>query len=324
MRTRNNLITERAGINYARVVVEGAGCLFKEINLQHDFGHDASILLVLDGEVQPREVALQVKSGQSYNSEDACHLPATAGHIDFWARHDLVTLGIVYDPEADAAYWIDLQAECRALMKLRNPGGATINFLKAAWNRFDADHFSTVLVPTLLGKAPTVPIFTALKWARASDFHTHDLGVRTLLARHKQAAATWSCLLEQFHSRTPDALSVGVPVGFAKLLGHCDIGDYTGKVDDEVRQLVQSSLKAFNADDIAKLLLMLDDDETFDRGQLGYAFLPLLGGRSDSMALLSELRNDSSRDADVRAKAELLLRWYQHDPEWWSFWLRDA
>lgn len=103
LRTRHNLVTERAGINHARVVVERSGSLFKEINLQHDFGHDATILLVIDGEVQPCEVALQVKSGQSYNTEFNCHLPATAGHIDFWAGHDLTTLGIVYDPEMDAA-----------------------------------------------------------------------------------------------------------------------------------------------------------------------------------------------------------------------------
>lgn len=324
MRTRDNLVTERAGINHVRAVVEGAGCLFKEINLQHDFGHDATILLVVDGEVQPREVALQVKSGQSYNGEDICYLPATAGHIDFWARHDLITLGVVYDPEADTAYWIDLQTECRARKQLRHTGGATINFAKAIWNRFDSDHFSTVLVPTLLGRAPTVPIATAIDWTRSSEPVTHDLGVRTLLARHKQAMATWACLLEEFDSRTPDTLSIDVPIGFAKLLGHCDIGDYTGKVGDGVRKPVQAALKAFSANDIAKLLLMLDEDETFDRGQLGYAFLPLLGGRSDSMDLLAQLRDDDGRDAEVRAKAEFLLRWYRHDPEWWSFWRRDA
>ncbi|EXS68137.1 DUF4365 domain-containing protein [Sphingobium sp. Ant17] len=324
MRTRENLITERAGINHARVVVERSGSLFKEINLQHDFGHDATIILVINGEVQPREVALQVKSGLSYNTEYKCHLPATAGHIDFWARHDLITLGIVYDPEVDAAYWIDLQSECSARKRAGHIGGATISFPKAAWNRFEVPHFSNVLVPMLLGQAPTIPLATALEWARASDPHTHVLGVRTLLVRHKQAAETWLCLLEEFHGRTPETLSIDIPVGFAKLLGHCDIGDYTGKVDDEVRQLVQIALNSFKVDDIAKMLLMLDDDETFDRGQLGYAFLPLLGGRSDSLALISELRDDDSRDAKVRELADCLLSLCRHDPEWWSLWLRAA
>jgi hypothetical protein len=130
--------------------------------------------------------------------------------------------------------------------------------------------------------------------------------------------------LEEFYSRKSDALSIEVPLGFARLLGHCDIGDYTGKVADEVRELVRAALKEFTADDIAKLLLMLDDDESFDRGQLGYALLPLLGGRSDSIELISELQNDMARDVEVREKADFLLQLYRHDPEWWSFWRRDA
>lgn len=324
MRTRENLVTERAGINYVRVVVERSGSLFKEVNLQHDFGHDATILIVVDGEVQPREVAVQVKSGSTYNSEFSCHLPATESHIDFWARHDLITLGIVYDPNEDAAHWIDLQSECRARKRFRHTGGAMITFPKAAWNRFDEDHFTTVIVSTLLGRAPSVPIETALEWAKAPDFCTHDLGVRTLLARYNHSAATWACLLNEFHRRTPGRLSVSIPIGFAKLLGHCDIGDYTSNVDDEIRQLARASLKALKADDIAKLLLLLDDDETFERGQLGYALLPLLGGRSDSIVIMSELRDDDSQDAEVRAKAEFLVRLYRHDPHWWLLWLRDA
>jgi hypothetical protein len=52
MRTRGNLITERAGVNFVRRVVERSGCLVKEINLQHDFGQDATMVLVVDGQVR--------------------------------------------------------------------------------------------------------------------------------------------------------------------------------------------------------------------------------------------------------------------------------
>ncbi|MEG3088535.1 DUF4365 domain-containing protein [Sphingomonas sp. PB4P5] len=154
MRTRSNLATERSGVNFVRKVVEDTGCLFKEINLQHDFGHDATIVLVIDNQVQPREIALQIKSGSSYNSDAGCHLPATADHIDFWARHDLTTLGVVYDPAEEAAYWVDLRADCRARRNQRLTGGATISVAKASWNRFDATHFPTVLIP-IFARQPT-------------------------------------------------------------------------------------------------------------------------------------------------------------------------
>ena len=154
MKTRGNLITERAGVNFVHGVVEHAGCLFKEINLQHDFGQDPTMVLVVDGHVRPREVAFQIKSGASYVSEGKCHLPATAAHIYFWAEHDLITLGVIYDPLEKAAWWIDLQSAARDFRRSSPKSGTSFTFPKRLWNRFDETDFASILVPTLLGEAP--------------------------------------------------------------------------------------------------------------------------------------------------------------------------
>jgi len=322
LRTRSNLVTERAGINFVRGIVEDAGCLFKEVNLQHDFGHDATIVLVADGEVQPREVALQIKSGASYAGEAACHIPASVGHIDFWARHDLITLGVVFEPDRAIAHWVDLQAECRARKKHSVAGGATLSFRKEVWNRFDASNFVNFLVPTILGNAPTLPIATALDWAVSADFTTHDLGVRTLLARYKDEAETWACLLTAFRGRATDLLSLNVPVAFARLLGHCDIGDYSGQIPPEIRQPAEELILSFGASEFTRLLSMLPDDESFDQGSFGYALLPLLGAHAESQKILQSLCDDAAVEAEVRSKAAFLVSWYEHDPDWWRCWRR--
>ena len=135
-------MTERKGVNYVRGVVEGAGSMFKEINLQHDVGQDATVILVVDGHVRPREVALQIKSGASYVSSGTCHFTATAAHIYFWAKHDLITLGVVYGPAEDAAYWLDLQTAARRERYDSYPKfGATLTFAKAERNSFDPSNF---------------------------------------------------------------------------------------------------------------------------------------------------------------------------------------
>ena len=104
--------------------------MFKEINLQHDVGQDATVILVVDGHVRPREVALQIKSGASYVSSGACHLTASAAHIYFWPKHDLITLGVVYDPAEDNAYWLDLQTAARrlAIRVVRQPAKTNYRF----------------------------------------------------------------------------------------------------------------------------------------------------------------------------------------------------
>lgn len=188
MKTRDDLVTERAGVNFARSVVEGAGSLFKEVNLQHDFGHDATIVPVVDGHVRPREIALQVKSGASYVSPSQCHLPATAAHVLFWAKHDLQTLGIIYDPAEAMAYWIDLQAAARDALARDPKAGTTFVFAKALWNWFDPGQFQTILLPTLLGEPPTVSLEVCCAWVWSDDLETHDLGVRVMRARHYAAA----------------------------------------------------------------------------------------------------------------------------------------
>src|SRR5665213_1815134 len=104
-----NTVTERAGVNYVRDVVETNNSIFKEQDVRHDYGHDAFVLLV-DGErVLPKEIAMQIKSGASYCTPTTCKIPATRGQLLFWAGHDLDTLGVVYDPGEAMAYWVDLK-----------------------------------------------------------------------------------------------------------------------------------------------------------------------------------------------------------------------
>lgn len=322
MRTRGNLVTERAGVNFARSVVEGAGSLFKEINLQHDFGHDATIVPVIDGNVRPREIALQIKSGTSYVSLGACHLPASAAHIYFWAKHDLQTLGVVYDPDETMAYWIDLQAAARDALARDPKSGTTFVFAKALWNRFDPGQFQTILLPTLLGEPPTVPLEMVCAWVRSNDAETHDLGVRVIRARHYTEAKAWSCIIDAFLERPADRLSVAVAVALAKLLGHDDLGYYSGQIPDSVRAPALGRVLVFGPPEIAKLLALLEDED-FDRPSLGYSLMPLWGMSNRSVDFLVAIVENQACAAGVRDRAKRLLDWNREDPKWWLFWRRD-
>jgi hypothetical protein len=114
-----NTVTERAGVNYVRNAVEANNCVFKEQDVRHDYGHDAFVLLVEGEQVLPKEIAMQIKSGASYCTATTCKIPATGAQLMFWANHDFETLGVVYDPSEDLAYWVDLKAEARQLTRGR-------------------------------------------------------------------------------------------------------------------------------------------------------------------------------------------------------------
>ncbi len=145
--------TERKGVNFIRKLFEDANCVFKEVNKEHDYGHDAFVLLVDGEEVTPKEIALQIKSGSSYCNTDSCSFSTTANQLEFWRQHPLRTLGMVFDPNENCGYWLDLKAEAGE-RRFRREGSQTISFRKEPWNRIDKERFQDLFLPSLLGKYP--------------------------------------------------------------------------------------------------------------------------------------------------------------------------
>ncbi len=318
-----NIITERAGVNYVCGVVESNNSIFKEVDQRHDYGHDAFVLLVEGEQVLPKEVAMQIKSGASYCTPTTCKLPATAGHLAFWAGHDLVTLGVVYDPAENSAHWVDLQAEARARTRGNLPRtGAIIEFPKAEWNRLDVHMFSAFLVPTLQGKAPHIELKTSIAWARSDDLDTHDLGVKILAARHFREPEMWSTLLELFRQRDPSQLTPRVWLSLVKIVGHHDDGGSYQDTPKEIKQAVLREVLGFGPAELAKLLFHVDD-YGFDRPSNGYSLMSLLGARFDSPKIIAVIRDSPAFDSETRSKAALLLAIQEHDPRWFGWWRKD-
>lgn len=322
MKPRGNLVTERAGINFVRTAVESVGSLFKEINLQHDYGHDATIMLVTDGRIRPREIALQVKSGASYVSPRKCTIPASADHLFFWAEHDLDTIGVVYDPLEHKAWWVDLRNEARNFRRSDNRTGTSIAFNKNLWNEFNKNDFASILIPTLLGEAPRVPVERLCTWVTSDDEETHDLGVRAIRARHRCRSETWTCLIDTFLARSADQLSIEVPISLAKLLGHHDSGYMSNEIPPEVRGPAIQRVLNFGPAETAKILMMLPYRD-FERPSLGYSLLPILGKGANTPAIFATISESDVYPDEIRELAGDLLNWYRSDPHFWRFWRRD-
>jgi hypothetical protein len=115
----------------------------------------------------------------------------------------------------------------------------------------------------------------------SNDIPSHDLGVRAIRARYYREAAAWDCLTEAFRSRPAGQLTLNLPIALAKLLGHDDIGYYSGQIPTYVRGSAIAKVLTFGPDEIAKVLSMLPDSD-FERPSLGYSLMPLFGQRAES------------------------------------------
>lgn len=312
IRRRTNA-TERKGVNYVRDIVEDANCVFREIDRAGDYGYDAFVLIV-DGEaVTPVEVALQIKAGRSFCRAADCRFSATPAQLGFWAGHGLTTLGVVYDPGDGCAWWIDLTQEAKGMS--RGIGSQTVTIPKATWNRFDRAGFWEVLIPSLLGTAPRLDLTTALEWAAASDYDTHDLGARVLLARHRGAPETWEALFEQFRLRGA-ASSFNIIRGFIRMMGHSDEGYYGDEIPSSIRRAAQDRILNFGKLEFVAVLSFVDDYICFERGGVGWGLFAIIPPHPKGLALLADIAADTEIEGSVSENAALMLSIHR----WWSLW----
>ena len=209
--------TERTGVAFVREVVENSNCVFKEVDRAYDYGHDAFILLVDEERVTPVEFALQIKAGQSFRRKNGYAFSASRAQLNFWAKHPLLTLGVVYDPEEKSGYWVDLQEEGR-LQKFSSKT-VTIKIPREDWNKFDTEGFREVVLPVLLGEPPRLSLQKAINWAETKNQTTHELGASVLLSRYRTEPDTWRTLLNQFQSRGGDC-GFSVFRGLVRIMGH--------------------------------------------------------------------------------------------------------
>jgi hypothetical protein len=97
-----------------------------------------------------------------------------------------------------------LQTAAREFRAANPKTGTTFTFAKGFWNQSNDTDFASILVPPLLGEAPSVPLERSCSWVMADDIQTHDIGVRALRARYYREAAAWECLIEAFKRSLPN------------------------------------------------------------------------------------------------------------------------
>lgn len=113
------------GVNYVRDVVERSNCIFQKIDQENDLGIDGLLELIKDEEPINKQLAVQVKSGESYYNQKSseCLIPIE-NHRRYWSKHPLPVYGLVYVPSLETAYWIDIKEYLR-----ETPDSTVIRFV---------------------------------------------------------------------------------------------------------------------------------------------------------------------------------------------------
>lgn len=99
--------TDRLGVAALEYFFSESGWLFREQTI-HDYGIDAHIEIVNDHRPTGKLIAIQIKSGTSFFSEETENsfvFRADDKHIAYWVGHSMPVVVVIYNPETKNAYW---------------------------------------------------------------------------------------------------------------------------------------------------------------------------------------------------------------------------
>ncbi|ONA10952.1 hypothetical protein AQ875_21485 [Burkholderia pseudomallei] len=99
--------TDRLGVAALDTFFSRIGWLFRE-QTTHDYGIDAHVEIVEKGGPAGKLVALQIKSGKSFFSEETEEgyvFRTDAKHVTYWTEHSMPVVIVLYDPESGQMYW---------------------------------------------------------------------------------------------------------------------------------------------------------------------------------------------------------------------------
>src|SRR5574341_383128 len=237
---RTNL-TAKTGVNFVRSLVEGEGCLFHKIEQESDLGIDALIELVRDEQPLNRQVAVQIRSGQSYYNarSDECLIPIE-NHREYWSGYPLPVVGVVYVPSLNRAHWVDVKRYLK-----RFPAASVIRFMATEANRLDAATFHTRFLPALLHEVPDVPFDQALALLRSRKADESYLGLVVLFRRYPNYRETWAALVDYFITNDPEDIPPVLIYYLSHIPWHMDIAYHGETLTKGTRDYAKELLRRF-------------------------------------------------------------------------------
>jgi hypothetical protein len=277
--------------------------MFIKIEHENDLGVDALIEFI-QGEVPlNKQVAVQIKSGPSYYSENTqeCLIPV-GDHRDYWAKHPLPVVGIVYVPALGVAYWASIKGLLKAAADT-----TVLRFPACEATKFDLASFSSIFLPNVVGAVPVLTFEESVRLARSAHPDEMYLGLLVLFRRYPDELATWDELVRVFRTVPSDEIPPVLVYWLAHIPWHGDIASFGKTASPSAREYGRSLLASFGVNEVMKLISFIDPEEQIARGTLGQSVEAVVSSLPLCGSLLREAIESPALDMSQKEFAALIL-----------------
>lgn len=293
----------KAGVNYVRSIVEKANCIFQKIDQENDLGIDGLIEFIHDEQPVNKQVAIQIKSGESYYNpkSQVCRIPIE-DHRSYWSNHPLPVYGVVFVPSLENAFWIDIKGYLE-----NNPDSSVIRFVSIDANRFDEDNFISIFMPKVMKQVPDISFEKALVFFHSNNQEEFFIGLTVLFRKYVNRIDVWDAFSKFFKNANVSEIPPILVYYFAHIPWHGDISGYGEMPTEETKEYVMNIFNQYHKEEIIKLLNIVDEEGLISRGSVGQSVEAIISSLNNCETLLKSVLSDKALPLHTREVAGIIM-----------------
>lgn len=316
--------TEYQGLLYIEQLVNEDGSIFRKTHLEEDVGIDGVIEFVKDGEATGRQLAIQVKSGDSYvvPGEDKFAVPVDEAHLHYWEHYDLPVVLVCYSPGLKLAAWQDVKGYVqyqKRLEKVFPQEKVAIKSIEVPFKKaFNGQALSVNLYQLTSEHADERFLFNKASMTLSSNSGERREGMLYIWLRREKLATRLTAFLARqlIFDENIDIVRLA-----ASTLGYCIAHrKWSFYPDENLMFYTRSLCRDFDKKHICRLMEAVDDGD-FGPKSLGEACLDCMGGMwaPDGENILRQIVVDTQ--IVLQARANALVTFYGGD---WDALIADS
>jgi len=304
--------TSKIGVNYVRGIVEANNSIFNEIHQENDVGIDAIIEFVIDEVPTGNCISVQIKSGSSYFNamKNECLIPIE-DHLNYWENYTIPVFGIVYVPQHESAYWLDIKKfikknKMQGIDKIPN----VIKFKVSKLNKFDTQDFEKIFVPHVMREIPKLTFEEALDLFHSKNYDEKYVGLFTLFKKYADRNIVWDEFVSYFKNNETEDIPNRLIYILSHIPWHPDLWS-KGTITEESRTYAKNLLNNFGEREIIKLLNFIDTQHYISRGSMGQCVEAIISSIPKSDAYLKKIVFNKDLPLIVREGAAAIFAYHK-------------
>jgi|TARA_B110000240_G_scaffold189932_1_gene230509 hypothetical protein len=306
MRNVRTNTTSKKGVNFIKTITEDSECFFHKIEQENDLGIDAILEFIKDEKPLNKSIAIQIKSGTSYyNSKNGDCIIQIGSHRNYWNNYPLPVYGIVYVPDLQKGFWIDIKDYLE-----NNKETNTIRFKGNRANQFDFENFNNIFIPRLTNKIPIIPLSVTLELFDSKDHNEFTLGSIVLFRRYINEKITWQKYIDFIANPENVEIPYNLIYYMAHIPWHPDIFYSGEQINTEIKSLVLKKIEQFDKPQIVRLLNQIDEEDGIGRGTIGQSIEAIISKVYKKREILESILTDDIIDLNIKQISTLLYGYY--------------